>query len=55
VSDMGVTGWPEEAPKLPGNVREMNAHRGKPVALIGKEADLQTPPASGSQCHPLIG
>jgi cytoskeletal protein CcmA (bactofilin family) len=40
VSDMDVTGWPEEAPKLPNNVRDMNAHRGKPVALIGKEADL---------------
>jgi cytoskeletal protein CcmA (bactofilin family) len=40
VSDMDVTGWPEEAPKLPNNVRDMNAHRGKPVALIGREADL---------------
>ena len=40
VSDMGVTGWPEEAPKLPSNVRDMNAHRGKAVALIGKEVDL---------------
>lgn len=40
VSDMGVTSWPEEAPRLPGNVREMNAHRGKAVALIEKEADL---------------
>lgn len=40
VSDMGVTGWPEEAQKLPSNVREMNTHRGKPVALIGREADL---------------
>ena len=40
VSDMGVTGWPEEAQKLPSNVRDMNAHRGKAVALIGKEVDL---------------
>ncbi|MBH0210028.1 MAG: polymer-forming cytoskeletal protein [Nitrospira sp.] len=40
VSDMGVTGWPEEAQRLPSNVRDMNAHRNKPVALIGREADL---------------
>ncbi len=40
VSDMGATAWPEEAPRLPGNVRDMNQHRGRPVALIGKEADL---------------
>jgi len=40
VSDMGVTAWPEEAPRLPGNVRDMSQHRGKAVALIGKEPDL---------------
>lgn len=40
VSDMGVTAWPDEVPRLPGNVRDMNAHRAKAVALIGKEADL---------------
>lgn len=40
VSDMGATAWPEEAPRLPGNVRDMNQHRGRPVALIGKEAEL---------------
>ena len=40
VSDMDVTAWPEEVPRLPGNVRDMNAHRGKAVALIGKETDL---------------
>ena len=40
VSDMDVTAWPEEVPRLPGNVRDMNAHRGKVVALIGKETDL---------------
>jgi len=40
VSDMGATAWPEEAPRLPGNVRDMNQHRGRTVALIGKEADL---------------
>lgn len=40
VSDMGITGWPEESPRLPSNVRDMSAHRGKAVALIGREADL---------------
>ena len=40
VSDMGVTAWPEEVPRLPGNVRDMNTHRGKTIALIGKEPDL---------------
>jgi len=40
VSDMGVTAWPEEVPRLSGNIRDMNAHRGKAVALIGKEPDL---------------
>jgi cytoskeletal protein CcmA (bactofilin family) len=40
VSDMGITGWPEESPRVPNNVREMNAHRGKPVALIGRQSDL---------------
>jgi cytoskeletal protein CcmA (bactofilin family) len=40
VSDMGVTAWPEEAPRLPSNVRDMNTHRGKAVALIGREPDL---------------
>ena len=40
VSDMSVTAWPEEVPRLPGNVRDMNPHRGKTVALIGEEPDL---------------
>jgi len=37
VSDMGVTAWPEEVEKLPGNVRDINPHRNRPIALIGKE------------------
>lgn len=40
VSDMGVTAWPDEVPRLPGNVRDMASHRGKAVALLGKETDL---------------
>jgi cytoskeletal protein CcmA (bactofilin family) len=37
VSDMGATAWPEEVQKLPGNVRDINPNRGRPIALIGKE------------------
>jgi cytoskeletal protein CcmA (bactofilin family) len=37
VSDMGATAWPEEVQKLPGNVRDINPHRNRPIALIGKE------------------
>lgn len=40
VTDMGVTAWPEEAPRLPGNVRDFAHHRGKAVALVAKEPDL---------------
>lgn len=40
ISDMGVTSWPEEPSRYPNNVRDMNAHRAKPIALIGREVDL---------------
>lgn len=41
LSDMGATAWPEEAPRLSGNnVRDMNQHRGRPVALLAKDQDL---------------
>lgn len=39
VSDMSVAAWPEEAPRLPSNVREINAHRGKSGAFGAKEAE----------------
>lgn len=39
-SDMGVTAWPEEAPRQPVYPREPAGHRNRPVALIGKESDL---------------
>jgi len=39
VSDMGAMAWPEEVSRLPGNVRDISQHRGKPVVLIGKEAE----------------
>ena len=40
ISAMGVTSWPEEPSRYPNNVRDMNAHRVKPIALIGREVDL---------------
>ncbi len=40
VSDMGVTAWPEEIPRLPGNMRDVASHRNKAVALVAKEPDL---------------
>jgi cytoskeletal protein CcmA (bactofilin family) len=40
VSDMGATAWPEELPRLPGNMRNLSSHRSKAVALISKEPGL---------------
>ena len=40
ISDMAVTAWPEEVPRLPGNIRDLASHRGKQVALVAKEPDL---------------
>ncbi|MBH0180025.1 MAG: polymer-forming cytoskeletal protein [Nitrospira sp.] len=40
LSDMGATAWPEEAPRLPGNIRDGSQHRGRSMALIAKEPDL---------------
>ncbi|HSN03379.1 MAG TPA: polymer-forming cytoskeletal protein [Nitrospira sp.] len=39
-SDMGVTAWPEEAPRLTGNVPEPSGSGDRPVALIGTESDV---------------
>jgi cytoskeletal protein CcmA (bactofilin family) len=39
-SDMGVTTWPEDVPRLPGAVRDMNGNRNRPVAVLGKKPDL---------------
>ncbi len=36
LSDMGVASWGDESQKLPNNVREFSAQRGKPVALLGE-------------------
>jgi cytoskeletal protein CcmA (bactofilin family) len=40
VSDMAVTPWPEEVPRLPGNIRELASHRVKQVSLVAKEPVL---------------
>ncbi|WP_455245636.1 bactofilin family protein [Petrachloros mirabilis] len=37
-TDMGVTGWSEELPKLPGAIRELSVHRGKQVIVLEKES-----------------
>lgn len=34
VTDMGVTAWPDELPKLPGGVRDLSAHRAKQVVAL---------------------
>ena len=36
LSDMGVASWGDESQKLPSNVRELSAPRGKTVALLGE-------------------
>jgi cytoskeletal protein CcmA (bactofilin family) len=36
VTDMGVTAWPDELPKLPGSVRDLSAQRTPKVTLVEK-------------------
>jgi cytoskeletal protein CcmA (bactofilin family) len=38
LTDMGVTSWPDELPKLPGSVRDLSAHRAKQVVVLDKES-----------------
>jgi cytoskeletal protein CcmA (bactofilin family) len=38
VTDMGVTAWPDELPKLPGSVSDLSAHRAKQVVVLDKES-----------------
>ena len=38
MTDMGVTSWQDELPKLPGAVRELSAHRAKQVVVLDKES-----------------
>jgi cytoskeletal protein CcmA (bactofilin family) len=38
ITDMGVTSWPDELPKLPGSVRDLSAHRAKQVVVLDKDS-----------------
>lgn len=38
VTDMGVTAWADEPPKLLGNVSDLSAHRAKQVEVLDKES-----------------
>ncbi len=38
VTDMGVTAWPDELPKLPGGVRDLSARRAKQIVAVEKES-----------------
>ncbi|WP_455379437.1 bactofilin family protein [Petrachloros mirabilis] len=39
ITDMGVTAWPDEVPKLPGVVQDLSSHRAKNVVVLDKEAN----------------
>ncbi len=39
VTDMGVTAWPDELPKLTGAVRDLSTRRPKQVAVLDQEAN----------------
>ena len=38
VTDMGVTAWTDDLPKLPGSVSDLSAHRAKQVVVLDKES-----------------
>lgn len=38
-TDMGVSAWPDELPKLPGAVRELVSHRSKHVVVVEKDSN----------------
>jgi cytoskeletal protein CcmA (bactofilin family) len=38
LTDMGVTAWPDELPKLPSTVRDLSAHRAKQVVVLDKDS-----------------
>lgn len=37
-TDMGVTAWSDDLPKLPGSVSDLSAHRAKQVVVLDKES-----------------
>jgi cytoskeletal protein CcmA (bactofilin family) len=38
-TDMGVTTWPDELPKLTGTVHDLSAHRAKQVVVVEKDSN----------------
>ncbi|HSS31533.1 MAG TPA: polymer-forming cytoskeletal protein [Nitrospiraceae bacterium] len=42
VTDMGVTAWTDDLPKLSGSVSELSAHRAKQVVMLDKESSGDT-------------
>jgi cytoskeletal protein CcmA (bactofilin family) len=38
VTDMGVTAWPDDLPKLPSGVRDLSARRAKQIVGVEKES-----------------
>lgn len=38
-TDMGVSAWPDELPKLTGAVRELTSHKAKHVVAVDKESN----------------
>ena len=38
-TDMGVSAWPDELPKLTGAVRELTSHKSKHVVAVDKESN----------------
>ena len=42
VTDMGVTAWTDDLPKLSSNVSELSAHRAKQVVMLDKESSGDT-------------
>jgi len=42
MTDMGVTAWADEPPKLLGNVSDLSAHRAKQVEVLDKESRGET-------------
>src|SRR6267143_3200374 len=42
MTDMGVTAWADESPKLLDNVSDLSAHRAKQVVVLDKESSGET-------------
>ena len=38
-TDMGVTAWPDELPKLTGAVRDLVSHKAKPVVMVEQDSN----------------